>query len=82
MESRVLACGYTKPIARIVAEDRGEIVKLICLQQLLFMPKPAIDQFVEGLEEVSIAFILVNWCNFSHTWLAILNKGGYLLSSY
>ena len=52
MESKLSACGYAKPLAKVTTDDKVEIMKLICIQQLLFEVKPSIDQFFKGLEKV------------------------------
>lgn len=48
----VLSCGISKYIGHITVKDSAEIVKHICLRQVLLGPKSAIDQFIEGLDEV------------------------------
>ena len=47
-----MACGVCKPISRLTTKDKQEILKLLCLRDVLFGSKSAIDQFVEGLDEV------------------------------
>ena len=47
-----MACGVCKPISRLTTKDKQEILKLLCLCDVLFGSKSAVDRFVEGLEEV------------------------------
>ena len=48
----VMACGYTKFIASTTLSDKEEIVKLLCMREVILGSKSAIDQFVEGLDKV------------------------------
>ena len=46
----VMSCGYTKFIGSTMLSDREEIVKLLCVREVVLRPKSAIDEFVEGLD--------------------------------
>ena len=55
----VVACGIIKSIASMTTDDKEEIVKLLCIRDVLFGPKSAIDQFVEGLDKVRLAALYI-----------------------
>ena len=48
----MISCGVTKAITQLNIHDKEEIVKLLCVRDVFFDCKSAIDQFVEGLDEV------------------------------
>ena len=54
VQEAVMSCGLTKPINRLTKEDKAEILKLLCLRDVFFDAKSAIDQFIEGLDEVNV----------------------------
>lgn len=54
----VTACGISKPIIRLTVQDKEEVLKLLCLRDVLFDCKSAIDQFMEGLDEVRTFFYI------------------------
>ena len=47
-----MECGTSKPVCQLTVSDKEEIVQLLCLRDVLFSCKSAIDQFMEGLDEV------------------------------
>ena len=47
-----MTCGITKPINSLTTGDKPELLKLLCLRDVFFDAKSAIDQFIEGLDEV------------------------------
>ena len=48
----VISCGYTKFSGSTMLSDKEEIVKLVCMREVVLGYKSAIDQFVEGLDKV------------------------------
>ena len=48
----VIGCGISKPLAQLTTVYKDEIKKLICLRDVFFDSKSAIDQFKAGLDEV------------------------------
>lgn len=52
VQEAVMTCGISKPINRLTTEDKPEFLKLLCLCDVLFDAKSAIDQFMEGLDQV------------------------------
>lgn len=59
----VLSCGISKFIGNMTTNDKDEIVKLLCLRELLIEPKSAIDQFVEGLNELRVGEMVKRYPN-------------------
>ena len=47
-----MTCGISKPVSQLTNEDKPELLKLLCLRVVLFDAKSAIDQFIEGLDQV------------------------------
>ena len=62
MRDTVIGCGISKPIAQLTTAYKDEIKKLICLRDVFFDSKSAIDQFKEGLDEVYTYSILHTQC--------------------
>ena len=54
----VMSCGISKPISRLTIQNKEEVLKLLCLCDVLFDCKSAIDQFMNGLDEVNFVFKL------------------------
>ena len=52
MQDAVMTCGISKPMSQLTNEDKPELLKLLCLRVVLFDAKSAIDQFIEGLDQV------------------------------
>ena len=49
--NKVVGCGLTKPIHTITSDAKKELANL---QHVLLRPKSAIEQFLEGLNEVCV----------------------------
>lgn len=52
----VIGCGISKPITQLATAHKDEIKKLVCLRDVYFNSKSAIDQFKEGLDEVCVYY--------------------------
>lgn len=50
----LMMCGIKKCISNLTFNDKEEVMKLLCMQDVFFGSKSAIDQFLEGLDEVVI----------------------------
>ena len=57
----VMACGYTKFVGATQLSDKKEIVKLLCVREVVLGSKSAIDQFVQGLDQVRHKRVSVAW---------------------
>ena len=57
----VMACGYTKFVGATQLSDKEEIVKLLCVREVVLGSKSAIDQFIQGLDQVRRKRISVAW---------------------
>ena len=57
----VMACGYTKFVGATQLSDKEEIVKLLCVREVVLGSKSAIDQFVQGLDQVRHKRVSVAW---------------------
>ena len=48
----LIGCGITEPLAQLTLANREEVCTLLCLRDVIIGCKSAIDQFMDGLEEV------------------------------
>lgn len=52
VQDAVMTCGISKPVSQLTTDDQPELLNLLCLRDVLFDAKSAIDQFIEGLDQV------------------------------
>ena len=54
----ILECGYTKSITALTVDDKEDILKALCLHNIIFKCKAELDQMKEGLRTLGVATAL------------------------
>ena len=67
----LMECGYSKPVPRVVLEDKPNIIQTITLHKVILASLAELSQFHKGLSALGVAAALKDYPHLLHSYFTV-----------